>query len=232
MRRPALLLCFIFWLHCPITFAQSIPEYNWWNPTQSEFSSVEGQAWPNEVENRYDRLPARAEKSVRKEVWNLSHSAAGLLIRFKANTDQIVVRYSVGGPHALPHMPATGVSGVDLYAINSDGNWRWCTGKYTFKDTLEFRFTNLEPNDTYHQKGREYRLYLPLYNSVKWLQIGVPKGSAFTPLPTRVEKPIVVYGTSIAQGACASRPGMAWTAIVGRMLDRPIINLGFSGNGR
>ncbi|MEX0288738.1 MAG: SGNH/GDSL hydrolase family protein, partial [Flavobacteriaceae bacterium] len=44
--------------------------------------------------------------------------------------------------------------------------------------------------------------------------------------------PIVVYGTSIAQGACASRPGMAWTNILSRKMDRPLINLAFSGNGR
>jgi lysophospholipase L1-like esterase len=138
----------------------------------------------------------------------------------------------VEGKHALPHMPATGVSGVDLYAVNTDGAYLWCAGKYSFGDTIQYRFANLQPNDAYHRKGREYRLYLPLYNSVKWLQIGVPKGASFTPLPVRVDKPIVVYGTSIAQGACASRPGMAWTAIVGRQLDRPLINLGFSGNGR
>src|SRR5690606_42059066 len=45
-------------------------------------------------------------------------------------------------------------------------------------------------------------------------------------------KPIVVYGTSITQGACATRPGLAWTNIVGRALPNPIVNLGFSGNGR
>ena len=129
-------------------------------------------------------------------------------------------------------MPATGVSGVDLYGIDSDGNALWCSGKYTFGDTIQYRFANLEPNDTYHKKGREYRLYLPLYNGVRWLEIGVPTGIILTPLPVRNDKPIVVYGTSIAQGACASRPGMAWTAILGRKLDRPVINLGFSGNGR
>ena len=48
----------------------------------------------------------------------------------------------------------------------------------------------------------------------------------------REEKPIVLYGTSIAHGACASRPGMAWSSIVHRHLDYPLINLGFSGNGR
>nr|MBI1232641.1 hypothetical protein [Cytophagales bacterium] len=51
-------------------------------------------------------------------------------------------------------------------------------------------------------------------------------------MPTSLERPIVVYGTSIAQGACASRPGMAWTAIMGRHLNRTVINLGFSGNGQ
>jgi lysophospholipase L1-like esterase len=51
-------------------------------------------------------------------------------------------------------------------------------------------------------------------------------------MPLSPEKPIVVYGTSITQGACASRPGMAWTAILQQQLDRPLINLGFSGSGR
>src|SRR5690606_17753761 len=52
------------------------------------------------------------------------------------------------------------------------------------------------------------------------------------PLPVSPDKPIVVYGTSIAQGGVASRPGMAWTAILQRNMDRPLINLAFSGNGR
>ena len=39
-----------------------------------------------------------------------------------------------------------------------------------------------------------------------------------------------MYGTSILQGGCANRPGMAHTNIIGRRLDRTVINLGFSGN--
>ncbi|GAB3968675.1 SGNH/GDSL hydrolase family protein [Spirosoma terrae] len=228
-----LLLFFLFAGYQSLTVsAQDTTQYAWWNPVQNSFPVIEGQGWSKELQSPYDRLPARSEKEVRKPVWDLSHNSAGLLIRFKASTDQITIRYAVTSRHAMPHMPATGVSGVDLYALDSDGNWRWCTGKYSFGDTIQYRFTNLEPNDQYHKKGREYRLYLPLYNSVKWLEVGVPQGASFTPLPTRIEKPIVVYGTSIAQGACASRPGMAWTAILGRKLDRPLINLAFSGNGR
>ncbi|MBD0256849.1 MAG: SGNH/GDSL hydrolase family protein [Cytophagales bacterium] len=218
-------------LHSLAALAQTAPEYAWWDPARNDFPTIEGQAWPTAIQHPYDRLPATAEKTVRKEVWTLSRQSAGLLIRFRASTDQVLVRYAVEGKHALPHMPSTGVSGVDLYAVDTDGAPLWCAGKYSFGDTIQYRFT-MQPNDGYHQKGREYRLYLPLYNRVKWLQIGVPEGAGFTPLPVRVDKPIVVYGTSIAQGACASRPGMAWTAIVGRQLDRPLVNLGFSGNGR
>ena len=57
------------------------------------------------------------------------------------------------------------------------------------------------------------------------------KGHSFNPLNPRQEKPILFYGTSIMQGACASRPGLAIPAILGRRLKRPTINLGFSGNG-
>jgi hypothetical protein len=64
------------------------------------------------------------------------------------------------------------------------------------------------------------------------MKIGVPEDKNFSPLPLNKKKPIVVYGTSIAQGACASRPGMAWTAILGRRMNIPLINLGFSGNGK
>lgn len=233
MKKNSLIWFLLVWINGLAAVAQSPVEYVWWNPSQGDFSVIEGQGWSGkDIQNPYDRLPAIAEKTVRKDVWNLSHNAAGLMIRFRASTDQLVVRYKVGGKQALPHMAATGVSGVDLYAGNSDGDWLWCAGKYIFGDTIRYTFANLEPNDTYHQKGREYRLYLPLYNNVKWLEIGVPKGVNVTPLPVRVDKPIVVYGTSIAQGACASRPGMAWPAILGRKLDRPLINLGFSGNGR
>lgn len=214
-----------------VTFAYSQKvNYTWWDPAKNPFAVIEGQA-SKEVKNPYDRLPAIAEKSVRNDVWDLSKNAAGLMLRFKSNADQIIVRYKVSGEKAMEHMPATGVSGVDLYAVNADGKWLWCAGKYNMGDTIEYRFTGLTPNDN-HPKGREYRLYFPLYNSVTWLEIGVPENAMLSPLPVRKEKPIVVYGTSIAQGGCASRPAMAWPAIVGRNMDRPLINLGFSGNGR
>ncbi|SEV96874.1 Lysophospholipase L1 [Chitinophaga sp. YR573] len=201
-------------------------EYTWWNPATNSFPVIEGQAWPKEVGLPYDRLPARAEKTVQTNVWNISHQTAGLSIRFRTPAKEIIIRYTVSGKFEMSHMPATGVSGVDLYAIDANGAWKWASGRYNFGDTVTYKFSNLS------DEAREYRLYLPLYNNVKWMEIGVPGNTAVVPLQTRKEKPIVVYGTSIAQGACASRPGLAWTNLLDRQMDRQVINLGFSGNGK
>ena len=208
--------------YCPGTSAQT----KWWDPAKNTFPVIEGQAWPGEVAAPYDRLPARAEKTVQSNVWNLSRQSAGLSIRFRTSAKEIIVRYTVAGNLAMSHMPATGVSGVDLYAIDPNGAWKWAASQRDFSDTITYRFSSLGSD------AREYRLYLPLYNKVKWMEIGVPGDVAVIPLQVRKEKPIVVYGTSIAQGACASRPGLAWTSLLDRQLDRQVINLGFSGNGK
>src|SRR5204863_7790533 len=78
----------------------------------------------------------------------------------------------------------------------------------------------------------EYMAYLPLYNGVESLEVGVSPGAKFEGIKPRADKPVVFYGTSITQGGCASRPGMVHTAILGRRLGVPVVNLGFSGNGR
>ncbi|MEZ4968259.1 MAG: SGNH/GDSL hydrolase family protein [Flavobacteriaceae bacterium] len=232
MEKKSILSLWAIVLLFQFSMAQESTAISWWNPAENNFLVVEGQAWPGQGAAMYHRLPKPAEGVVREAVWNLSKHAAGLSLRFRSDAKSIRVRYKVKGNHAMPHMPATGVSGVDLYAKTGDGDWRWYRGKYSFADTISYQYSNIDPREKYNDKGREYQLFLPLYNEVEWLEIGVPKDAVLEPLPLRSEKPIVVYGTSIAQGACASRPGMAWTSILERKLDRPLINLAFSGNGR
>lgn len=181
------------------------------------------------VQQDYCRLPETAQGTVREAVWNLSRNSAGLCLRFTTDSPAITVRYDVTGGHAMPHMPATGVSGVDLY----NGRGERCWGGYSFGTPIVYSYSGL-PDTT--GSGTTYTLYLPLYNTVKTLRIGVPENASFAfeavDTTSATRRPIVVYGTSIAQGACASRPGMAWTNILRRLSDRPVVNLGFSGNGK
>ena len=127
----------------------------------------------------------------------------------------------------MPHMPATGVSGVDLYQTEGKA-WNICYGNYQFGDTIQYTYLIKEASARTHS----YCLYLPLYAGVKWMEIGVPEKAQLQFRPSSEERPIVVYGTSIAQGACASRPGMAWTNLLHRTAGCPVVNFGFSGNGK
>lgn len=124
-------------------------------------------------------------------------------------------------------MTDTGTKGLDLYAL-VDGEWRHAgCAQPLGKKSERTIIANMDPIE------REYMLYLSLYDGVSSLEIGVDKGATLD-LPAvdspKREKPVVMYGTSILQGGCANRPGMAHTNILGRRLDREVINLGFSGN--
>jgi hypothetical protein len=192
--------------------------------------TVEGLGF-SDIKSPYDRLPARAEGVVRQAVWDLSRDSAGVLVRFITNTPLIRARWTrTKSRLAGVNMTAIAASGLDLYTKTGPGSWRWLgVGRPADAVTTDAVLVNGLP------KGdREYMLYLPLFNGIASVEIGLPKGTAVgpgAPRPTGV-KPIVVYGTSITHGASASRAGMTHAAILGRIFDRPVINLGFSGNGR
>lgn len=203
----------------------------WVDPFE-EGAAVSNQGWP-ELNRTFVRLPEKAHGVVRDDVWWLSRNSAGLSIVFRCNAPEISVRYKVGGGLSMFHMPSTGASGIDLYATDANGGLRWCAPNFTPKfseEEIVYDYTSL----SYSPEGGsyEFHLYLPPYNSVLWLKIGVSEGCELEFLPASTERPIVLYGTSIAQGACASRPGNAWPNIVEREMSMPLVNLGFSGNGR
>lgn len=206
--------------------SQSISEeeFDWYNV---EDWGLEGKGW-TDTKRYYDRLPGKAEGIVREPVWDLSRHSAGMCAWFSSSATQIQVRYKLLNENlAMSHMPATGVSGLDLYGQDTQGMMRWVSVVRPNEQNMETSIAKgLAPGK------RIYSLYLPLYNGVESLEIGVLKGEEFESMAPRQEKPMLFYGTSIMHGACASRPGMAFPAILGRRLRRPTINLGFSGNGR
>src|ERR1700720_5001895 len=144
MQLRPVLLVLMGLLVSALANAQVQVDYNWWDPTANSFPVMEGQAWPGEAQSPYDRMPARAEKTLNPDVWDLSHNSAGLYIKFKTNAEDLVVRYVLKGNRTLPHMPATGVSGVDLYAIDLHGAWVGAPGRFTFGDTVEYHFPSLK----------------------------------------------------------------------------------------
>jgi hypothetical protein len=192
---------------------------------------VEGKGW-SDTARYFDRLPAKAQGVVPDPVWNLSRHSAGMLVRFETDARALHARYSLLNPGlALPHMPATGVSGLDLYARDGEDHDRWLAVARPTAQKVEAQLAaGIDPPSA--GRLRRFTLYLPLYNGTETLEIGLDPAATFQPVLPRREKPLLFYGTSILHGACASRPGMAFPAILGRRFNRPTLNLGFSGNGR
>ena len=177
-------------------------------------------------ENRYDRLPASYKEIVREPVWDLSKHSSGLSIRFLSNSSVITAKWEVLNNFSMDHMPDTGIKGVDLYFKDND-EWQYINTGVPVGFNNEYKLVENMENEL-----REYKLFLPLYDGIKNIEIGVDSISYVKRPKINEKKPIVFYGTSITQGACASRPGMAHTNIISRQLDRDVINFGFSGNGR
>lgn len=180
----------------------------------------------------YSRFPDSMKDSVRKELWPISTCSAGLSVRFRSDSPRIQLKWKSSGGGDLNHMTATGVRGLDLYVLQPDSTWTTVgSGRPLSKNwTTTTVMKDMEPCVV-----REYMLYLSLYDGVDSLFVGVDSATVLAmpavDLPVR-RKPVVMYGTSILQGGCASRAGMAHTNILQRMLNREVVNLGFSGNAR
>ncbi len=182
-----------------------------------------------DTETRYERLPGYLKDVTRPPVWRLGKNTAGLALRFRSNSTQIAARWELLYDKVMNHMAFTGIKGLDLYAIEN-GKWEYVkTARPTGKINEFVIISNME------SKMREYMLYLPLYDGVLKLEIGIDSLSIISQpeinLPDR-DKPIIYYGASGAQGACASRPGMVHTSILSRWLNKEFINLGFSGQNK
>ena len=133
---------------------------------------VEGQGW-RDVAQPYDRLPAKAEGKVPPAVWNLSRHSAGMHIRFVSDTTELSARWALGlSDLAMPHMAATGVSGLDLYVRSAEGPWRWLAVAKPTGPSNNVALISCLPSGK-----REYLLYLPLYNSTKSVELGIPGGA-------------------------------------------------------
>jgi hypothetical protein len=217
-----LILLYIAFLFAAPVFSQNV---KW---TEGRQLTIEGRAGMEQYHD-YDRLPAFAREAARKEVWELGENSAGINIRFSTDSDTLHVRWVLRSVRKMPHMTDCAMNGIDLYAYDDENShWRWAGIKLSW----DGENTGIMLQVT-GKKMRDYMLYLPLYTSVDSVFIGVDNDARIQKLARKNnKKPIVHYGTSIVQGASASRAGMCATAQIGRAFDVETVNLGFSGNAR
>ena len=181
------------------------------------------------------RIPRWLEDSVRPELRERARHTAGKAFRFRTDSRAVAVRYELLYNAHMMHMADTGIKGTSLYIWDDDTHsWQFvnCNRPNADKSDVIQRKVMVDRLDG---KMHEYMLYLPLYDGVKWLEIGVEKTATLTgPVMNspRQGKKFVFYGTSILHGGCASHPGMVATSIIQRDLDIECVNIGISGEGK
>lgn len=181
------------------------------------------------------RIPRWLEDSVRPELRERARHTAGKAFRFRTDSRAVAVRYELLYNAHMMHMADTGIKGTSLYIWDDDTHsWQFvnCNRPNAGKSDVIQRKVMVDRLDG---KMHEYMLYLPLYDGVKWLEIGVEKSATLTgPVMNspRQGKKFVFYGTSILHGGCASHPGMVATSIIQRDLDIECVNIGISGEGK
>ena len=174
---------------------------------------------------KFRRLPENVAKTVSEGVCKLHTHTAGGRVRFKTDSPYVAIHTKTSGIGKMPHFALTGSAGFDLYADNN------------YVSTFIVPF---DINDGYEsiihfpsKELREITINFPLYSSVNEMFVGISdQAELCAPEPYSLNEPIVYYGSSITQGGCASRPGMAYESIISRRLNADHINLGFSGNAK
>jgi hypothetical protein len=195
---------------------------------------IEGTAFADSLkESPFDRLPLIYKSKLSDDIWKLSKESAGISIRFFTNSTSIKIRwnllhngrYNINMP-VIDNMAATGVHGIDLYC-RVNGRWQ-----YVNTARPEGRLNDFILIENMKPQMREFKMYLPLYDCVTRLHIGIDSLSVMQKPRPQKQKPVVFYGTSITQGSAASRPGMAYLNILSRRMDADIVNFGFSSYGK
>lgn len=205
------------------------PDVLWRSVDEHPFS-IHGVFYDSE-EGMFLRIPKEIAQNVSPLVYALSQRTSGGRVRFKTDSPYVAIYCKAPAFGAMPHMPITGSHGFAVY----------CNGAYAGKVTPSVNEVVAPSKEKISFGGvvklcangwKDIEVYMPLYGGVCELLIGVKEGTNVdAPREYKYKKPIVMYGSSITQGGCASRPGNDYAMRLSRMLDAEVLNLGFSGNG-
>ncbi len=178
----------------------------------------EGKAFP------LCRLPGNVRGVLSEDVRKLSYHTTGVRLRFRTDADSIALRARLREEDVLGHgMPRLMRHGFDLYV----------NGRFVWNLMAPGNGLLLDEKRELAAGWKEITVYFPLYNGVESLEVGFPSGAQLEEAtPLTIAKPLVFYGSSITHGACASRPGNNYVAMLCRAMDADYLNLGFSGNAK
>ena len=226
MKTKAIALATVgmLWGLAPAAAPAPVPtaDYDW---IDGRTLKIEGRGFDAKDEP-YVRIPRRFVGKAPNSVTSMGRQSTGLSFRFRTSSRKLVVRWQVV-PRGWtdPLMSPSGLQSVAVWAHEDGGDWEFVRKAHPKADGTNELTCAWSPS-------RTGLVYLPTRADVLKLEIGVEKGARFESLSRKTSERIVHYGTSIVHGGCVSQPGMMFTSFMGRILDREVVNLGFSGAGK
>ena len=220
-------------------YAEETPEQPW-RLVDAKDLRIINKGFDN-TERFFARLPLNIKDSIAsgRDLWDRQQCSAGIALRFATDSKRIGVKYRLLWDTHMIHMADTGLKGTDMYIFEGDSVWRHVNSNrpYVKKDENGEKTKWVESTYVSNLDGKmhDYMIYLPLYDGIEELYVKIDSTATInhgTPELIDPNRRIVAYGTSILQGGCASRTGMASTNIMSRELNAEVINLGFSGEGK
>jgi lysophospholipase L1-like esterase len=184
-----------------------------------------GKAWTSEP--YFHRLDTAAFSAIPANVKRLATHSAGLAISFQTNSTTLSAKWCTPSRATSSNMTAIAYRGMDLY-IKRDNRWQYAGVASPQSNTCSQASIVEHMAEGY----KTCLLFLPTYDETISLEIGIDSGATILPGGNPFRKNILIYGSSITQGASASRPGLAYPARLSRETGYNFINLGFSGSGK
>lgn len=185
--------------------------------------------WEPENEAYFKRLPDDIAEATSPGVVTLYRQTAGGRVRFSTDSKYVAIKTVQPYIKHMDHMPISGSSGFDLYIDTEVDS--------TYSHTFRVPTTATDGYESIawfpDRRMRHFTINFPSYCAVTALYVGLQEDAQLSEgLEYRPLAPIYYYGSSITQGGCASRPGLAYQNVISRRLNVDFVNLGFSGNGR
>ena len=202
----------------------------YWYGAPNIHTALSFEKYPVEMGMEMEKKLEGAETSLHDEVmrsYNRSkNNTTGQRIKFSTKSRKIIIKAEVRRKWDYLKMTLYNSSGFDIYEKKNEMLKHKTviapnTGLSCFAEQIMLS-----------NEVDEVIIYLPLYNDILNLYIGVLDGEISEAKDYTIVNPVIFYGNSITQGSAASRSGNTFCNIVSRLLDADIINFSLSGCAR
>ncbi|MGM9768178.1 MAG: SGNH/GDSL hydrolase N-terminal domain-containing protein [Candidatus Cryptobacteroides sp.] len=178
--------------------------------------------------NPYHRVDTVKFKGFTKSENNQVRCASGLAVVFKTNSTAITVKTEYGPAYTAVNTMPISYRGYDLY-IKKDGEWLWAAAGATKTEKSNDNLVLIRNMDN---TEKECLLYLPIYNELLSVQIGVDKDAEVSAIESPFRHRVGIFGSSFTHGISTSRAGMSYPAQFTRHTGIQLLSLGCSGNSK